>query len=94
PVAFFETPGKKNKAGFDKKGKLVYTISNYKEEQLPVPVLLKVKQAYFGRSIFGVTEVNYQGKTAYIIVLEDKTTWLHIKIIGDEMEEEHLYIKG
>lgn len=94
PIAFFETPGKKNRAGFDKKGNLVYTISSYKEEQLPVSVLMKVKQTYFGRSIFCVTEVNYDGKTAYLIILEDRTTWLHIKVIGDEMEEEHLYIKG
>jgi len=94
PIAFFETPGRKNRAGFDKKGNLVYTISYYTEEQLPVPVLLKVEQSYFGRSIFCVTEVNYGGKTAYLIIMEDKTTWLHIKVVGDEMEEEHLYNKG
>ena len=94
PIVFFETPGKKNRAGFDKKGNLVYTISYYTEEQLPVPVLLKVKQTYYGKSIFCVTEVNYLGKTAYLIILEDRTSWLHIKIIGDEMEEERVLTKG
>jgi hypothetical protein len=93
-LVYFETPGKKNRAGFDKKGNLVYTISNYREEQLPQDILLKVKESYFGRSIFCVTEVNYDGKTAYLIVLEDKTTWLHIKIVGDEMIEEKLFTKG
>ncbi len=43
PVAYFDLPGKRNRAGFDKKGNLVYTISYYNEGQLPKPVLLKVK---------------------------------------------------
>jgi hypothetical protein len=93
-LVYFETPGRTNRASFDKKGNLVYTISSYREEQLPQDVLLRVKGTYFGRSIFCVTEVNYDGKTAYLIVLEDKTTWLHIKIVGDEMIEEKLLIKG
>ena len=93
-VAYFETEGKKHKVGFDKKGNLDYTISYYREEQLPKPILLKVKQTYFGKSIFGVTEVNYLGVTAYLIILEDKTSWLHIKIIGDEMVEEKVLLKG
>jgi hypothetical protein len=94
PLVYFETPGKKNRAGFDKKGNLVYTISSYREEQLPQEVLLRVKESYYGRSIFCVTEVNCDGKTAYLIVLEDRTTWLHIKIVGDEMIEEKLFTKG
>jgi hypothetical protein len=94
PIAYFDLPGKKNRAGFDKKGNLVYTISYYKEEQLPKPVLLKVKETYFGKNIYCVTEVNYDGKTAYLIILEDKTSWLHIKIVGDEMVEERGMIKG
>jgi hypothetical protein len=53
-----------------------------------------VKESYYGRSIFCVTEVNCDGKTAYLIVLEDRTTWLHIKIVGDEMIEEKLFTKG
>ncbi len=93
-VVYFETEGKKNRAGFDKKGNLDYTISYYREDQLPKPILLKVKQTYFGKSIFGVTEVNYLGVTAYVIILEDKTSWLHIKIIGDEMVEEKVFLKG
>ena len=94
PMVYFETPGKKHRAGFDKKGNLVYTISYYQEEQLPQPILLRVKETYFGKSIFCVTEVNYDGKTAYLIILEDKTSWLHIKIVGDEMVEEKVLIKG
>jgi hypothetical protein len=56
--------------------------------------LMKVKENYFGKSIFGVTEVNYAGKTAYLIILEDKTSWLHIKIIDDEMIVEKVNVKG
>ena len=94
PFAYFETPGKKHRAGFDKKGNLVFLINYYREEHLPAEILLRVKETYFGKSIFCVTEVNYEGKTAYLIVLEDKTSWLHIKIIGDEMTEEKTFLKG
>ena len=94
PFVYFETPGKTNRAGFDKNGNLVFTLSYYSEEKLPLPLLMKIKENYFGKSIFGITEVNYAGKTAYLIVLEDKTSWLHIKIIDDEMIVEHVYAKG
>lgn len=93
-TVYFETEGKIQRAGFDKKGNLDYTISYYREEQLPKPILLKVKQTYFGKSIFCVTELTYLGVTAYLIILEDKTSWLHIKIIGDEMVEEKVFLKA
>jgi len=93
PIAYFKTVGKANRARFDKKGKLVAMFSYYQEEQLPTSVLLKVKQAYYSKNIFAVTEVNYDRKTAYLIILEDKTSWLHIKIVGDEMEEEKVLLK-
>ena len=94
PYVYFETPGKKHRAAFNKKGTLLYTISYYHEAQLPSDVLFQVKDTYFGKSIFCVTEVNVNDKTAYLIILEDKTSWLHIKIVGEEMVVEHVYTKG
>jgi len=53
-----------------------------------------VKDAYFGKHIFGVTEVSAMGKSAYLIILEDSTSWLHIKVLDGEMTEEKVYLKA
>lgn len=84
---YFESKGKATRATFNHRGQLLYSITTYGEELLPEPVLMQVKRAYFGRSIFGVTEVSVMDKTAYLIILQDKTTWLHIKVVDGEIEE-------
>ena len=94
PYVYFVTPGKTHRGAFDKKGNLMYTLSYYHEEQLPSDVLSQVKNTYYGKSIFSVTEVNKDEKTAYLIILEDKTSWLHIKIIGEEIIVEKVFMKA
>ena len=91
---YFEAKGKTVRATFNHRGQFLYSITNYGEELLPESVLMLVKRTYYGRSIFGVTEVSALGKTAHIIVLQDKTTWLHIKVIDGEIEENNLYRRG
>ena len=91
--AYFNNNGITVRAGFDKKGKLMYTLKYYAEEHLPQDILLTVKKTYYGKSIFGVVEVSVDGKTAYMINLEDKTSWLRIKVLDDEITEEQLMLK-
>ena len=91
---YFERKGKVTRAAFNQKGQFLYSITTYGEELLPQDVLLMVKQTYYGRSIFGVTEVSAMDKTAYLIVLHDKTTWLHIKVLDGEIFEERLLLKA
>jgi len=90
---YFETPGKVTRAAFNQKGQFLYSITTYGEELLPQEVLVQVKNTYYGRSIFGVTEVSAMGKSAYLIILEDKTSWLHIKVLDGEISEEKFYLK-
>ena len=91
---YFEAKGKATRAAFNKKGQFLYSITTYGEQYLPQDVLLRVKENYFGKNIFGVTEVNALGKTAYLIILEDRTSWLHIKVLDDEMTEEKVLLKA
>ena len=93
-TVYFERKGKATRAAFTKNGELKYAITTYTEECLPAEILFQVKNTYFGKSIFGVTEVQVDDKTAYLITLEDKTSWLHIKVLDGEMTEEHVYLKG
>jgi hypothetical protein len=89
----FNTPGKANRAVFDKKGKLIYSLSYYFKEMLPLSVLQNVKANFCGKSIFGVTEIRKDHETVYEIVLEDETSWTHIKIAGDEITKENVWRK-
>jgi hypothetical protein len=91
---YFERKGKVTRAAFNQKGQFLYSITSYREELLPEAILLLVKQAFYGRSIFGVTEITALNKTAYLIILEDKTTWLHIKVLDGEIFEEKLMLKA
>jgi len=90
----FNTPGKTNRAMFDKKGKMLYNISYYSKEMLPVSVLQKVKDNYYGKSIFGIIEISYNQETVYELVLEGKTTWTNIKIVGNEIMSEKVWRKA
>jgi len=91
---YFESKGKVTRAAFNQKGQFLYSITSYGEEYLPKDILMMVKDTYFGKSIFGVSEVNALGKTAYIIILEDKTSWLHIKVLDNEISEEKVLLKS
>jgi len=91
---YFERKGKVTRAAYNRKGQFLYSITTYKEEFLPQAVLLMVKQSYYGKNIFGVTEVSALEKTAYLIILEDRTSWLHIKVLDGEISEEKVLLKA
>ena len=91
---YFERRGKVTRAAFNQKGQFLYSVTTYGEEFLPQDVLFMVKKSYYGRRIFGVTEVSALDKTAYLVILEDKTTWLHIKVLDGEIIEEKLLLKA
>ena len=90
----FETKGKITRAGFNKKGHFLYSITSYREEMLPKDILLMIKRNYHGKHIFGITEVNTLNKTAYLIMLDKVTSWLHIKVLDGEFTEETVWLKA
>ena len=91
---YFETDGKVTRAGFNKKGQFLYSITTYKEEMLPVDVWVIVKEKYYHKSIFCVAEVNVMNNIAFIITLEDATSWRKIKVQDDQVTEEQVYLKN
>ena len=93
-IVYFKRKGKATRAVFAKNGDLKFAITTYTEEYLPGEILLKVKENYYGKSIFGVTEVQAEDKTAYVITLEDKTSWSTIKVLDGEITLEHVWRKA
>ena len=71
----------------------MYTLKYYTEEHLPQDILLTVKKTYYSKSIFGIVEVSVDGKTAFLVNLQDKTSWLCIKILDNEITEEQMMLK-
>jgi len=64
---------------YDKKGNLLDTRRYYYEENLPVHILTKLKKAYPGKSVFGVTELSNGDQISYYITLEDEKNWYIIE---------------
>jgi hypothetical protein len=91
---YFQSKGKVILAGFNSKGHFLYSITSYREEMLPKEILLMVRRNYYGKNIFGITEVNTLNKTAYFIMLDDATCWLHIKVLDGELTEEKVLLKA
>jgi hypothetical protein len=64
---------------YDKEGNILKTYRYYKEEQLPLMIMAKLKQKYNDKKVFGVVEVASEEGTFYHITLEDAKNWLEVK---------------
>jgi hypothetical protein len=64
---------------YDLKGNVIAVRRDYKEKDLPVFILAKVKQKYPQKNVFGVTEIVSGDEIIYEIVLEDAKTWTRVK---------------
>ena len=93
-VAKFSNDNVTTRVFYHKKGGRFATIRDYTEENLPRNVRHVVKSTYYDFSIFCVSEVTVDGRTAYVITLEDKTTWKKIRVIDEEIIEDFNYVKG
>jgi len=71
---------------YDKKGKVRFTIDYYGEGQLPRDVRAIVKPEYYDYAILTVQEVKTNGKSIYLIDLEDSTTIKTVRVADGEME--------
>ena len=69
-------------------------LRHYNEEKLPAEIRHRVKSNYYDFSIYHVSEIRYNGKTAWYVTIEDKTCWKKIKVLDSEMEVVEVYSKG
>jgi hypothetical protein len=93
-VVYFNMDGIKNKVYYNKKGNYECKVRNYYEDRLPVEVRHLVKSNYYDFSIYCVIEICAKDKTAYVVKLENKTSWKTIKVVNNEMEVTQDYKKG
>jgi len=79
---------------YNQKGHWLSTTKFYAPEYLSQSVRQAVMGTYHEYKIFSVAEVNVDSRTAFIVTLEDETSWLKVRLMGDKMEEVESYRKG
>ena len=84
--AFFMQNENQNRAYFDTKGNLTFTITYYSGKKLPHDIRSMVKSTYYDYEIPFVEEIHAGEKIVYIVHLEDETTWKKVKVSDDGME--------
>jgi len=67
------------KVSYDKDGNMLSSMRYYKEQNLPLNVLYKVKKKYADKKIDVVTEVSNADGVSYVIQLEDEKGYTIIK---------------
>lgn len=87
----FTQSGILSKVAYDLKGDFVYALRYYHEENLPVSILMAVKEKFKNKKIFAVTELSTSDDISYHIKLEDAKNWYGIIVTasGNITLEEH-----
>lgn len=90
----FLQKGMQHMAFLTKRGNCTDYIRYYFEKDLPSAVRTLVKSTYFDYKITRVEEVNHNNVTAYLVTIEDGTTWKVIRVVDDEMDVYASFQKG
>ena len=87
----FTQSGILSKAEYNPKGHFIYALRYYNEENLPLSILLKVREKFTDKKVFGVTELSTPDNTTYHLKLEDAKNWYGIQVttLGDVTIEEY-----
>jgi hypothetical protein len=75
-----------NRAFYNKKGNLTFTITYYNGKKLPHDIRAMVKSTYYDCEIPLVEEIHSGDQVVYIVHLEDETTWKKVKVSDSGME--------
>lgn len=75
----FENDGITCRMTYDLKGNLLNVRRDYLEKDLPIYIMVKAKEAYKGKKIFGVTEITSTEGITYNIIMEDAKHWITVK---------------
>jgi len=82
------------KVYYDKTGDHQSTIRQYSEKELPFEIRHMIKSVYYDFSIYVINEVTTDGRTWYVINIEDTSSFKVIKIVDGVMEVMNEYIKS
>jgi len=76
----FTQSGILSKVAYDLNGDFVYALRYYHEENLPVSILMAVKEKFKNKKIFAITELSTSDEVKYYIKLKDTKNWYGIVV--------------
>jgi hypothetical protein len=92
-VVHFTNDGIKSRAFYTKQGHYEGLIRSYFEDKLPREIRRLVRRAYYDFSIRHIYEFSFEGMIAYLVKMEDKTSWKTIRIVDGKMDVMNEYQK-
>jgi hypothetical protein len=78
-VVHFEEASILTVVDYDKEGNFLNSKRYYKEDNLPVNILCRIRKKYADKKIFMVTEVATESSIDYYIKMEDNQSWITVK---------------
>ena len=77
-----------------KRGNVTASIKYYSEKYLPADVRMIVRYGYPDYSIKSVREIHAANATAYLVTIEDATSWKTIRVVNGETDVYEEFKKG
>jgi len=78
---------------YDQKGNFTYSLCTYTEKEMPADVRHLVRSNYYDFSIGWVKEVYEAETTAYVVHIEDASSWKDLVVQNGEIRVLHAYAK-
>jgi hypothetical protein len=75
----FRQNGIQTIVNYDYEGNLLSATRYYGEDNLPINIIVALKDKYPEKKIFGVTEVSTDQMVNYFVKMQDDTTWVTVK---------------
>lgn len=85
-VVRFIMDNQQNKAEFTRKGDLVYHMAFGYEKEMPADIRTIVKSKYFDYTINSTVKVEYEGKSAWIVNIEDGKQYFVLRVVDGVMD--------
>ncbi|MEX6690119.1 hypothetical protein QTN47_21600 [Danxiaibacter flavus] len=71
----FSQAGTLTKVNYDKQGNFVSSLRYYHEKDLPLKIMMALKNKYDGKEIYGATEFTNADQVIYQVTLKDTKYW-------------------
>ncbi len=85
-LAEFSSSTSRNRVVYDNKGNWRFTVSYYDEKTLPTDIRSIVKPVYYDYTISRVEEVHAEGKTIYIVHVQNESSLKTLRVCEGEMD--------
>ncbi|WP_299580316.1 hypothetical protein [Mucilaginibacter sp.] len=85
-IVNFILDNQKNKAEFTRGGRLLYLIVYGKEKEMPADLRTIVKSTYFDYGINSTIKINFEGRTFWIVNLEDANHFVVLRVEDGDMD--------